>query len=314
MLRLGRGDPDACRLLVERHLGRVVAFAARVLGTPSDAEDVAQEVFTRLWRQARSWRPAAGGVRAWLYRVALHRCLDRLARRRERPLDDVPDPPDPEPTPAARLEEAEVMRIVGRAVAALPPRQRAAHAARAPAGARAGAARRHMKGDESMGLDRLAELLDAYGARSERWPSDERAGALALLAGSAQARALRDCAARLDALLDRLPVAVPSPGLAARVVRAARPPRAPWPAVWGAAALAAAAGLALWLAVPRAPRGVLDAAALARLGELRTPTDALLAASDLDGDDIVPAFGCEAPDVDCGDAPGAPRDPQEVHA
>jgi RNA polymerase sigma-70 factor (ECF subfamily) len=126
VLRVGRGDPEACRLLVERHLGRVVAFAARVLGTPSDAEDVAQEVFTRLWRQARSWRPGSGGVRAWLRRVALHRCLDRLARRREQPLDDAPDPPDPGPTPPLRLEEAEVTRIVAQAVAALPARQRAA--------------------------------------------------------------------------------------------------------------------------------------------------------------------------------------------
>src|SRR5579875_2602480 len=117
VLRVGRGDEEACRLLVERHLGRVVAFAARVLGTPSDAEDVAQEVFTRLWRQARSWRPGAGGVRAWLHRVA---------RRREQPLDDAPDPPDPGPTPPRRLEEAEVTRIVAQAVAALPPRQRAA--------------------------------------------------------------------------------------------------------------------------------------------------------------------------------------------
>ncbi len=162
-----------------------------------------------------------------------------------------------------------------------------------------------------MRLERLAELLDAYGARPERWPIPERASALALLARSAEARALRDRAARLDALLDRLPEVVPSPRLTARVLRAARPRRV---AVWGAVALAAAAGLALWLTGPRVPRGALDAAALARLGELRTPTDALLAASDLDADDIVPAFGCEAPDVDCGDAPSTPLDPREVHA
>jgi hypothetical protein len=171
-----------------------------------------------------------------------------------------------------------------------------------------------MKAGDAMGLDRFAELLDAYGARPERWPDGERAAALALLARSAQARALRDRAARLDALLDRLPDVAPSPDLAARVLRAAPRRRRRGPALWAAAALAAAAVLALWLVGARAPRVAVDPAALSRLGHLDTPTDALLGASDLDADEGVPAFGCEAPDVDCGDAAGGPMDPREVHA
>ncbi len=125
MLRVGRGDGDACRLLVERHLGRVVAFAARVLGSPSDAEDVAQEVFARVWTSAGAWQPSARFT-TWLHRVALNLCLDRLARRREAALDEAAEPVDPRPTPARRLEEAEVTRVVGREIAALPERQRIA--------------------------------------------------------------------------------------------------------------------------------------------------------------------------------------------
>jgi RNA polymerase sigma-70 factor (ECF subfamily) len=125
MLRVGRGDGDACRLLVERHLGRVVAFAARVLGSPSDAEDVAQEVFARVWTSAGAWQPSARFT-TWLHRVALNLCLDRLARRRESALDEAPEPVDPCPTPARRMEEAEVTRVVGREIAALPERQRIA--------------------------------------------------------------------------------------------------------------------------------------------------------------------------------------------
>ena len=49
MLRVARGDRDACRTLVERHVGRVVAFAARVLANPSEAEDVSQEAFARVY-------------------------------------------------------------------------------------------------------------------------------------------------------------------------------------------------------------------------------------------------------------------------
>jgi RNA polymerase sigma-70 factor, ECF subfamily len=99
MLRVGRGDRDACRLLVERHLGRVVAFAARVLGSPSEAEDVAQEAFARVWTSAGSWRPDARFT-TWLHRVTLNLCLDRLGRRREAPLEDAPEPADPAPPPA----------------------------------------------------------------------------------------------------------------------------------------------------------------------------------------------------------------------
>jgi RNA polymerase sigma-70 factor, ECF subfamily len=125
MRRVGRGDGDACRLLVERHLARIVAFAGRVLGSPSDAEDVAQETFARVWVSATSWRPTARFT-TWLHRVALNLCLDRLQRRRETRLEDAPEPVDPQPSARERLEDAEVTRVVGREIAALPERQRVA--------------------------------------------------------------------------------------------------------------------------------------------------------------------------------------------
>lgn len=79
-----------------------------------------------------------------------------------------------------------------------------------------------------MRLDRLTSLIDAYGADPERWPADERAAALLLLAESAEARAYAEDAAALDALLDRVPlrptVTVDPASLAARIARApARP-------------------------------------------------------------------------------------------
>ncbi len=60
-----------------------------------------------------------------------------------------------------------------------------------------------------MGLDRFRELLDAYGAEPRRWPANERAMAEALLAGSADTRALRAKAAAIDGLLDRAPPLAP---------------------------------------------------------------------------------------------------------
>jgi RNA polymerase sigma-70 factor (ECF subfamily) len=160
MLRVGRGDGEACRALVERHLGRVVALAARVLGSAAEAEDVAQEVFTRVWTSAGSWRPGAARFTTWLHRVALNLCLDRLARRREAPLESAPEPVDPGPTPAARLEEAEVRQRVGREIAALPERQRVALALCHYEGLR------NIEAAEIMGV--TVEALESLLARARR--------------------------------------------------------------------------------------------------------------------------------------------------
>ena len=54
-----------------------------------------------------------------------------------------------------------------------------------------------------MGMDRLRELLEAYGAEPGRWPAKDRAAALALLAGNEEARRLQKQAAAIDGLLDR---------------------------------------------------------------------------------------------------------------
>ena len=125
MRRVARGDQEACRALVERHLGRIVAFAARTLGNATDAEDVAQEVFLRLWTNARRWEPRAR-LGTWLHRIALNLCLDRIARRREAPLDAAPEPVDPAPSVVTLLERAALGQRVNAELAALPPQQRIA--------------------------------------------------------------------------------------------------------------------------------------------------------------------------------------------
>jgi RNA polymerase sigma-70 factor, ECF subfamily len=69
----------------------VLRRCRRLLRDGASAEDAAQETFLRLWRYGDAFALADSKV-AWLYRVADRCCLDRLARRRELPLGDAPEP------------------------------------------------------------------------------------------------------------------------------------------------------------------------------------------------------------------------------
>lgn len=124
--RAAAGEQNACRRLVDAHLGRSVGLAGRILGDQAEAEDVAQEAFLRLWRQADRWRPDAR-VGTWLYRVIHNLCVDRLrVRRRLVGEESLPDLPDPQPGPMQTHHQAQVSSQVQAAVDALPERQRTA--------------------------------------------------------------------------------------------------------------------------------------------------------------------------------------------
>ncbi|MCB1613320.1 MAG: hypothetical protein KDI60_16435 [Xanthomonadales bacterium] len=119
----------------------------------------------------------------------------------------------------------------------------------------------------SMNLVRLNQLLDAYGASPGRWPDAERAQALHLLAGSAEARALQAQAALLDASLDEFRVAPPSRELRGRILDSFPPRSIGWRAWlaelwqelggWRLVAPAFAASLSLGAVLPN----LLDQAA-----------------------------------------------------
>jgi RNA polymerase sigma-70 factor (ECF subfamily) len=126
LVRIADGDPAAVRALVGRKLPRILGLAQRMLSDPAEAEDVAQEVFLRVWRQAPRWRPGAARFDTWVHRVALNLCYDRLRRRREVATDDPPEQADEGPAPDRGLMARDTGQRVSQALDRLPDRQREA--------------------------------------------------------------------------------------------------------------------------------------------------------------------------------------------
>jgi RNA polymerase sigma-70 factor (ECF subfamily) len=126
MLQVARGDQAACRELVERHLDRILAFASRTVGDRAAAEDIAQEVFTRLWMHAKRWRPGPARLTTWLHRIAFNLCVDHAKRRRGETLVDMPDSLDSTHDAARLVAARDLQQHVTAALQSLPDTQRAA--------------------------------------------------------------------------------------------------------------------------------------------------------------------------------------------
>ncbi len=125
MERVSRGDAVAFQILVDSGISRILAVARRMLGDDMEAEDVAQDVFLRLWRQADKWDGGRAKVSTWLYRVTVNSCIDRLRARREDTVKELPEVAH-QATQVQAMEEEDLQRYMDEALQALPERQRTA--------------------------------------------------------------------------------------------------------------------------------------------------------------------------------------------
>lgn len=82
MRRVGAGEPDALADLYDRYSGMLHALAVRVLGRDGEAEEVVQEAFLQVWRQAGRYDPARSSVSTWLVLITRSRAIDRLRSRK----------------------------------------------------------------------------------------------------------------------------------------------------------------------------------------------------------------------------------------
>ena len=127
---VGRRSTDSLGRLYDRHAATVYGLARRIVRTGEDAEEVVQDVFAQVWRDAGRYDASRATVAGWLVMLTKARAIDRLRARRARP--DVGGQPaapvqvsSPGPTPEACTISAEEARRVRAALETLPETQRA---------------------------------------------------------------------------------------------------------------------------------------------------------------------------------------------
>jgi RNA polymerase sigma-70 factor (ECF subfamily) len=118
---------EAFERAVWEYKDRVHAYAALMLRDPAEAQDAAQEALVRLWRNRD--RVVPGGAKPWLMRTVHNLCIDRIRKRKVRCEVDggeqVDRRSDDNPGPGRLAESVELGRTIRRALAALPPEDRA---------------------------------------------------------------------------------------------------------------------------------------------------------------------------------------------
>src|SRR5438128_11154684 len=128
------GDTTAFEQLIERHQALVAGTVARMLGSNSDVEDIAQQVFIRVWKSAGRYVPRAKFT-TWLLKITRNLVFNELRRfkrhahipiQTEPSAEEIPLKDETNPSPAASLLESELRQAIEQAITELPESQRMA--------------------------------------------------------------------------------------------------------------------------------------------------------------------------------------------
>jgi RNA polymerase sigma-70 factor, ECF subfamily len=129
--RAAAGDASAFHALVERHRAMVYRMAYQFAGNHHDAEDIAQDVFIKVYRGLDRFRHDAQ-VTSWLYRIVMNACIDH--RRRSAPAGWAPftddmelrmvNTPEDGPGPEEQTYGGQIGEVLAEEIARLPPGQR----------------------------------------------------------------------------------------------------------------------------------------------------------------------------------------------
>jgi RNA polymerase sigma-70 factor (ECF subfamily) len=150
---VGQGDTHAFEQLVEKHQALVAGTVARMLGSSSDVEDIAQQVFIRVWKSARRYVPRAKFT-TWLLKITRNLVFNEMRRIKRRPhiplqpeqgAENAPFRDETNPAPDASLLELELQQAIEDAIQQLPETQRMALV---------------LRRYEQLSYEQIAEVLD----------------------------------------------------------------------------------------------------------------------------------------------------------
>jgi RNA polymerase sigma-70 factor, ECF subfamily len=126
--QVARHDREAFGQLYDRFSSLVFTLALRMLKARSDAEDLLQEIFVQIWRQAANYREDRGSPEAWIINIARSRAIDKLRsiRRMEKSFVLSEDPARAESSEnvESQAAESETKLTMSSALANLPETQR----------------------------------------------------------------------------------------------------------------------------------------------------------------------------------------------
>lgn len=115
--RVAHRDVTALREVYDQTSAKLFGVCLRILGEPSEAEDVLQEVYSTVWRRAETFDSGRASAVTWLAAIARNRSIDRLRARptmRPAPIEAVLDLADETPSAEMRLQDAqETRRLYG---------------------------------------------------------------------------------------------------------------------------------------------------------------------------------------------------------
>jgi RNA polymerase sigma-70 factor, ECF subfamily len=147
------GDMAAFEQLVERHQTLVAGTVGRMLGSNADVEDVAQQVFVRVWKSAKRYEPRAKFT-TWLLKITRNLVFNEMRRRKRHALTPLQTEAEGEEmqlkdergqTPDAALLEGELQTAIEAAIGELPETQRMAVV---------------LRRYEELSYDEIADVLD----------------------------------------------------------------------------------------------------------------------------------------------------------
>ena len=120
------GDRGAAQQLTEKLMPKIHAHAYYRLGNITDAEDVTQEAFIKLWKVAPKWKQDKAKVSTWLYRVVSNLCKDRHRRATLEETVSVQEPTNESQSPTSKIEDQLRRKALYTAMSTLPNSQRLA--------------------------------------------------------------------------------------------------------------------------------------------------------------------------------------------